>query len=190
MKSCGLHGTDIALLNGPFYFLRHGETELNRLGLIAGSADVPLNETGRKQARAAAERLAAIGIDAGWSSPMQRALDTARCVAQALDLEIRVIEELAERNWGALEGTPRAARISEAPPPGGEALEVFRERTLRGLKRIAPSRAPLVVAHSGTYRVLVQWLGLPPLTAPIANSMPLRLRRDGTQDGVWLSERA
>ena len=188
MESVELYGKDIPLLEGPFYFLRHGETELNRLGLIAGSADVPLNETGRRQARAAAERLAALGIDAIWSSPMQRALDTARCVAQALDLEIAVIEELAERNWGALEGTPRAARIADTPPQGGEALEIFRERTWRGIARIAPSRAPLVVAHSGTFRVLVHGLGLPALTAPVANSMPLRLRRDETQGGSWLSE--
>jgi probable phosphoglycerate mutase len=164
-----------ALLAGSFIFLRHGETENNRLGLVAGASDVPLNATGQAQARAAAQRLTAGGIDAIWSSPLRRARDTADCVAQALGLPVLVVPELAERNWGELEGRPRELRQRGVTPPGGESLEAFRARTLRGLQQIAPSRLPLIVAHSGTFRVLSDWLGLPPQTAPVANSLPLRL---------------
>lgn len=164
-----------ALLAGSFIFLRHGETENNRLGLVAGASDVPLNATGQAQARAAAQRLTAGGIDAIWSSPLRRARDTADCVAQALGLPVLVVPELAERNWGELEGRPRELRQRGVTPPGGESLEAFSARTLRGLQQIAPSRLPLIVAHSGTFRVLSDWLGLPPQTAPVANSLPLRL---------------
>ena len=163
------------LLAGPFLFLRHGETENNRLGLVAGASDVPLNATGQAQARAAAQRLATSGVNAIWSSPLRRARDTADCVAQVLGLPVLVVPELAERNWGELEGRPRELRQRGVTPPGGESLEDFSARTLRGLQQIASSRLPLIVAHSGTFRVLGAWLGLPAQAAPVANSLPLQL---------------
>lgn len=175
------------LLAGPFCFLRHGETENNRLGLVAGASDVPLNASGLAQARAAAQQLAGSGIDAIWSSPLQRAHDTARCVAEVLGLDIVIIAELAERNWGELEGKPRELRVRGTTPPGGESLEAFRTRTLAGFARINPGRLPLIVAHSGTFRVLSEWLDLPQRAAPVANSQPLRLQRDETRGGVWIS---
>lgn len=174
-----------ALLAAPFCFLRHGETENNRLGLVAGASDVPLNATGLAQARAAAQRFAGSGVDAIWSSPLQRAHDTARCIAAVLNLDIVIIHELAERNWGELEGKPRELRVRGTTPPGGESLEAFRARTLAGFACVAPSRLPLIVAHSGTFRVLCEWLDIPQQAAPVANSQPLRLRRE---HGLWISE--
>ena len=177
-----LDPADAPLLAGPFCFLRHGETERNRLGLIAGSADVPLNETGRAQAREAAARLLHSGIDAIWSSPLERAHATASCVAETLGLPVSVIPELAERNWGELEGQPRATRIARATLAGAESWEEFAARTVAGLRRIPASRLPLVVAHSGTYRVLTAWLQIAPRTAPIENCLPLRFVRGA---GAW-----
>jgi probable phosphoglycerate mutase len=175
-------GADQApLLGGPFCFLRHGETEPNRLGLIAGSNDVPLNATGRAQARAAALRLANAGIDAIWTSPLARARETAACVGEALDLEPLIVPQLAERSWGELEGKPRALRITGATPAGGESIDAFRARTLQGLRQVRASRLPLLVAHSGTFRVLAERLKIPPRDAPIDNCAPLLFRpqRDG-----------
>src|SRR5207253_1326141 len=120
------------LFDGPFLFLRHGETEVNRLGLIAGSRDVPLNDTGRAQARAAAALLARRGIRAVYSSPLVRARSTAECVAAALELPLVQVRELAERDWGALEGQPRALRRDDATPAGAEELQAFVRRTLEG----------------------------------------------------------
>lgn len=171
------------LFGGPFCFLRHGETENNRLGLVAGASDVPLNATGQAQARAAAERLAGSGIDAIWSSPLRRAHDTALCVAAVLGLDVRVVPEIAERSWGELEGRPRSLRVRGTTPPGGESPEAFAARTLAGLRRIDASRLPLVVAHSGTFRVLGARLGLPPQEAQVANSQPLRFA--ARPDGRW-----
>jgi probable phosphoglycerate mutase len=168
-----LAAADVPLFAAPFCFLRHGETENNRLGLIAGSADVPLNSAGLSQARAAAQRLAHAGIDAIWSSPMQRARASAQCVADRIALPLLVVPQLAERNWGELEGKPRALRVAGKTPPGGESIEAFRARTLAGLRQIRPSRLPLIVAHSGTFRVLSECLQLPPSSAPVANCAPL-----------------
>lgn len=161
------------LLTAPFCFLRHGETENNRLGLVAGASDIPLNATGLMQARAAAQKLTHSGIDAIWCSPLQRARDTAGCVAGQLGLPLVIVPQLAERNWGELEGKPRELRVRDATPPGGESLDEFTARTLAGLQQINASRLPLIVAHSGTFRVLSKWLHIPQQTAPVANSVPL-----------------
>ena len=168
-----LTAADVPLFAAPFCFLRHGETENNRLGLIAGCADVPLNATGLAQAHAAAQRLANRGIDAIWSSPLARARISAQCVAEMLGLPVVVVAQLAERNWGELEGKSRELRTAGIAPPGGESIEQFRARTLAGLRQIRPSRLPLIVAHSGTFRVLSEHLQLPARSAPIANCAPL-----------------
>ena len=75
----------LPLFEDAFLFLRHGETETNRLGLTTGMTDVVLNERGRQQARAAAAALVGLGVDALYSSPLQRSLATAHCVGEALE---------------------------------------------------------------------------------------------------------
>ena len=175
---------DTPLLAAAFCFLRHGETENNRLGLIAGMTDVPLNAMGVEQACTAAQRLAHAGIDAIWSSPLTRARTTAHHVAEALELPVVVVPQLAERNWGELEGTPRDQRIPGTTPPGGESLEAFRARTLAGFEQIRGSRLPLIVAHSGTCRVLCDWLRTAPRSSPLANCMPLLLSPEAGGWGV------
>lgn len=171
----------------PFYFLRHGETEINRLGLVAGQRDVELNETGWRQARAAAELLQNRGIDAIYSSPLKRARDTAGCIATALRLEVCIVPELAERNWGELEGQPREARVRGDTPPGGEELEVFTRRTVAGLASMRQGTVPLVVAHSGTFRVLCAELGIARLNAAVENGRPLRIA-PAPESGSWVAE--
>lgn len=175
------------LFKRPFLFLRHGETETNRLGLTAGMTDVVLNERGREQARAAAAALVGLGVDAIYSSPLQRSLATARCVAAALTLPVVTIAELAERNWGIQEGRPRAKRDRTAKPPGGESLEEFTQRTLAGLAKIRGGRLPLIVAHSGTFRVICAQLDIE-AAAQIANCCPIRLSPPRAAGAGWTVE--
>jgi probable phosphoglycerate mutase len=176
-----------ALFHAPFVFLRHGETETNRLGLTAGMTDVTLNATGGQQARAAALALIGRNITALYSSPLKRALETARCVAEALDLPIVIVPQLAERNWGSLEGKPRELRVREVAPPGGEALEEFTRRTLAGLAAIPAGGSPLVVAHSGTFRVVCAHLGIEARTQ-VENCCPLRFVPPHMAGAPWTIE--
>jgi probable phosphoglycerate mutase len=176
-----------ALFEARFVFLRHGETETNRRGLTAGMTDVALNETGRQQARTAASALVGRNITALYSSPLKRALETARCVADTLDLPVVVVPQLAERNWGALEGKPRELRVREVAPPGGEALEEFTRRTLAGLAAIPACGLPLIVAHSGTFRVVCAHLGIEARTQ-VENCCPLRFVPPHMAGAPWTIE--
>lgn len=162
-----------ALFQGPFIFLRHGETETNRLGLTAGMTDVALTSNGVRQAKSAGAALAGMGVDAIYSSPLRRSAATAECVARRLRLPVVTIPELAERNWGVQEGLPRETRDRAAKPEGGESLEEFTARTLNGLAKIPRSALPLIVAHSGTVRVICAQLGIA-IGSQLENCCPMR----------------
>jgi broad specificity phosphatase PhoE len=163
----------IALFQRPFYYLRHGETEANAARIIAGSLDVDLTALGREQALIAARTLAREPISAVYSSPLRRARETAEPVAEALRLPVTLIAEIAERNWGDLEGKPRDTRVRGNRPAGSESIQEFRTRVLAGLRRITGG-TPLIVAHSGVFRVLCHTLEIVQTEGPVANALPLR----------------
>ena len=165
----------LALFERPFYFLRHGETESNAQGVIGGSQDVELTQHGREQAREAAALLRGRGITHVYSSPLKRALHTAQPIGELLALTVTVIDDLAERNWGVLEGTPRKLRRRGTTPEGAETPEAFAERVLRGLACVS-GEVPLVVAHSGTFRVLCRTFSIVESDSPATNALPLRVK--------------
>ena len=86
------------------YIIRHGKTEMNAKMLMQGRSDHPLNEAGIAQAEEAAERFAEMGvrIDKVYTSPLVRALQTAKKIAP--DAEITVDERLIEMDYGPYEG--------------------------------------------------------------------------------------
>ena len=178
----------IPLLARVFYFLRHGETENNRRQLIAGSLDVELNDNGRAQARAAAELVKSLGITAIYSSSLRRTRDTAQPIADALGLAVIPVPELNERNWGEFESQPRAMRTRGMTPRGAETPHEFAARTLAGLASIASVGVPLVVAHSGTYRVLCEHVGRDAGTEPVVNCHPVRFTPPAEGGGAWRVE--
>ena len=87
-----------------FYVLRHGQTDWNQQMRLQGSTDIPLNETGREQARHAAGFLVGQGLTKIIASPLSRALETARIVGERLGLEPVIDARLIERNFGNFEG--------------------------------------------------------------------------------------
>ena len=172
----------IALLQRPFYFLRHGETELNANRIIAGSIDTELTEVGRRQAIQAGEILAGHPITGVYTSTLRRTRDTAVPIAAILKLPVVVIAELSERKWGVLEGQPRGTRVPGVTPRGAESAEEFTQRVLAGLARI-DAHVPLIVGHSGVFRVLCRTLEIVETEAPVTNALPLRL--EPHPDGGW-----
>jgi probable phosphoglycerate mutase len=133
--------------------VRHGETDWNAEGRLQGHTDRPLNEHGRRQARALAEKLADQEIAAVYSSNLARALETAEIVAERLGLPVSVDADLREKNWGTWEGLTPSER--ERVAYAGETTDEHRERTLRAVQRIAdgnPGGRVVVVTHGGSVR--------------------------------------
>lgn len=179
----------VPLFAGVFYFLRHGETEANRLKTIAGSLDVALNDAGLEQARAAIELVRPLGVTHLASSNLRRARETAATIARALALPHVVVPELAERSWGELEGRSQILRVRGAPPPpGAETAEQFITRTRGALAQVRADGVPLVVAHSGTHRVLCRLLGLAESADAIANCRPVRFTPPARPGETWRTE--
>lgn len=89
------------------YVARHGETEYNRTRRIQGRGiNEPLNETGRKQARAIARSLTESNIDHIFASSLERSVQTAEIIANQLELSVCSHAELDEMNFGIIEGKP------------------------------------------------------------------------------------
>ena len=164
---------DISVFGRPFYFLRHGETETNAAGLLTGSLDVELTPRGRLQAIAASEALAKEPITGIYASPMRRARETAEPIAARLKVPLHLLDDLAERRWGVLEGHPRASRGRGVTPEGAETLDAFTARVLDAFARM-DEPIPLVIAHSGVFRVLCRTLGIEEAQTPVTNALPLR----------------
>lgn len=85
------------------YLARHGETDWNKNGILMGQADIPLNETGKRQAKNLAEELSNIEFGICFSSPLLRAKETAKIICQN---KIKIIEDdlLKERGCGIFSG--------------------------------------------------------------------------------------
>ncbi|HZU40894.1 MAG TPA: histidine phosphatase family protein [Solirubrobacteraceae bacterium] len=151
---------------------RHGETDDNREPIrVQGFRDTPLNDTGRAQAAALAERVRDAGIASLWSSDLARARVTAEIVGERLGLETRTDERLREAHRGRWEGRLFIEIAEEEPEgyaawrragasfrfPGGESLLEQQQRVTAALCDIH-ARSPLpalVVCHGGSIRVML-----------------------------------
>jgi probable phosphoglycerate mutase len=152
------------------WLVRHGETEWARLGRHTGRTDIPLTVLGRTQAEALAVRLAGRQFALVLSSPLSRALDTAR-LAGFVD-QVETTDDLLEWDYGADEGRTTAEIRLERPgwtiwthgPAAGERIADVAARVDRVIAR-ARARAgdTLVFAHGHLLRVLAaRWLRQPP----------------------------
>ena len=142
-----------------FLLARHGETDWNRELRIQGSSDVALNELGREQARALAQDLADVELDAIYASDLARARSTAEAVAATHGLEVRVDARLRERSFGSWEGLTREdiAAFPEGSRHDGESDDEVRARVLGAIEEIArshPGEQVLVVSHGGALNTL------------------------------------
>ncbi|MBC7291177.1 MAG: 2,3-bisphosphoglycerate-dependent phosphoglycerate mutase [Actinotalea sp.] len=107
-------------MTGRLVLLRHGESVANAAQEFTGRIDVDLTEHGQEQARTAARLLAEASLtpDVVLTSPMLRALGTARIVHAALGLTAPVVRQwrLVERDYGFLTGMPKAEARAQLGP--------------------------------------------------------------------------
>ena len=155
------------------YVARHGETDWNAVNRWQGHTDIPLNDRGRAQARALAQRLRDVRLAGVVASDLSRAEETARIVAASLGIPLAYVDGgLRERSFGVFEGLTReecetqhgeawrAWLEDKTMPQGGEALEALTQRVVAAVGRsalaVATDDAPvLVVTHGGSLRSLV-----------------------------------
>ena len=161
------------------HFIRHGETEWNRNGLIQGFSDVPLSDVGREQARALATELAARSIGALYAADLRRTIETATPIAEALGLEIQTTPALRERDFGANEGrvagevaaergTERGSGWTSVDErhPGGESIRELYRRVadfLDALVADAPAAEIALVTSGGLICVAAAHLAREPV---------------------------
>lgn len=144
--------------------LRHGQTDWNIDFRLQGVTDIPLNETGITQSRDAAQVIDAKDWDLVISSPLSRAKDTAKIVAEENDLgKVSIEELLLERSFGEAEGLSheewRAKYADSNSVPGGESLPDLEHRANRLLQTLATKYAGkrvLAVSHGALIRVLLR----------------------------------
>jgi len=152
--------------------VRHGDTELSSDERYWGHSDVKLSTLGLRQAEGLRDFLVTHEIDAIYSSDLKRALVTAEIIASRHKTEIITCAELREINFGELEGLT-FDEISQRYPevakswiegklrlkyPGGESIREFTQRTSNFASRLMtliPEQTILIVAHSGSLRILI-----------------------------------
>ena len=182
------------------HLVRHGTTLLNRENRYRGRRDVPLDQGGWEDAWGAARVLESQGIEAVYTSPLRRARDTARIVADVSGLdEVIDLPGLVNLHYGEWEAlTSREAEAHDpvefakyqayadgAACPGGEALEVAAQRmklSLRMLAALHPGGTIAAVSHAATVRLAIVAAGAVPREA-MARCVAERLRHGVRRDG-------
>jgi broad specificity phosphatase PhoE len=157
------------------YLVRHGATQLTAEDRFAGDIGVDLSADGRSQAERLAVRVRDHSISAIYSSPLSRAVETARIIATGCGLEPRLSDGLREIHHGHWEGLTRQevetgfaaeyAAWEEDPftfaPEGGESGVSVLARALPALREIVVRHAGLnvlAVSHKATIRLLLSSL--------------------------------
>jgi probable phosphoglycerate mutase len=160
------------------YLIRHGLNDWTGKRLIGGTPGVHLNATGRQQAVAVAAALRKLPIESIYSSPLERAMETAEPLSQLLNLPIQPHEGLKEVNFGDWQGftTQRMKRqklfktVQEKPSevqfPGGESFAEAQARVISTLREITSNgehpKALACFSHADVIRLAIAGLiGLP-----------------------------
>lgn len=153
------------------YLVRHGQTDWNRQERFRGRIDLPLNDVGRAQAQAVAAHLRAETLSVVYSSPLGRAVETARPVAEAHGLPVLISSGLIDIHYGEWQGRS-PAEVRESSPelldrwhaaphladiPGGERLEAVRARAWAAVQDMLarhPGAGIVLVTHQIVIKVL------------------------------------
>lgn len=156
------------------YLVRHGATSWNESGRFQGHSDIPLSDLGHDQAARVARRLARSSIEAVYSSPLQRAMETARAIASQCGCTPVSDPRLREAHFGDWEGMtfkeftqawPERVRqwlgdpLDTRPPgDGAETLRELENRTREALQDILDRHDDgdvVIVGHGGSIRAVI-----------------------------------
>lgn len=175
--------------------IRHGITDWNIQKRAQGQTDIPLNETGRKQALALAERLKDERWDLVYSSDLSRAKETAEIVAETLGLSVHTDIRLREKGFGEIEGLTmddRLERWGQDWPTLAQGIESEASVVERAVSFAAhmietyPQQRILVVSHGAFIaRALAKFIPHENLDQVILNTSITKIRY---ADGRWVCD--
>ncbi|MDN4598039.1 histidine phosphatase family protein [Leifsonia virtsii] len=176
--------------NGPrhLFLVRHGQTALNAEGRLRGLANPPLDETGIAEAHAVAEALAPRGIEEVRSSPLDRAVTTARIIAERCGCSVKTDQAFNDRDYGPWTGHVKHEVVAEFgsvdAAPGVEPLSRVLERAMPALERLvgASDGAVCVVTHDAVIRPILEKIDSANSTARVFTGSWSELTLD---DGKW-----
>lgn len=185
------------------WLVRHGETEANAEGKARGRMEVPLDERGEREAQRAADWLKQKKIAAIVSSPVERALETARAVSDSTGAPVEMDDRLASLNIGSLAGgdgqtvqgqVEEYERDPNRPMPDGESFAQFHARVEEALSEMldrATPDAPLaIVTHDSVITEIFRLLMGSDI--PIGGQVPPGgvAAVELNQDGSWAAHNA
>ncbi|QLE56709.1 histidine phosphatase family protein [Nostoc sp. TCL26-01] len=154
------------------YLLRHGQTDCSRKNSFCGSIDSQLTLEGLEMAKAFASAYSSIPWTAIFCSPMQRTIDTAKPLCEAIGMQPELRDGLKEINYGKWEGkTPEQVNVEYhddyirwsadpawyAPTDGEMAITIASRamNVIEEIKHLYSSGNVLVVAHKATIRIIL-----------------------------------
>ena len=154
------------------YLVRHGQTAWNKDETFRGRTDIPLDETGLKEAALAGEYFKPLPLQAVYSSPLSRAWQTAQQIAKTHNLGVQPLDGLVDMSFGNWEGRSlkevmgtdekRYRQWREEPHllmlPGGETLDEVRKRAMGDLEEVIrkhPGETVVLVSHRVINKVLI-----------------------------------
>jgi len=191
------------------YIFRHGETDYNVNKRMQGWLDIPLNKNGIAQAKMLSKKMSNIELDCVYSSPLSRALDTAKIVAK--DTKIITDDGLKEWNLGVFCG--KIIHLNNEPadtpidmnmdivnvpfallsnddyvPKGGESYNIFKQRvcdTIINIMKNTDSKTIGISTHAGVIKILIkQFTNLDWPRGGIPNAEYLKMQWDGKKLSV------
>ena len=154
------------------YLVRHGQTAWNREEIFRGRTDVPLDQTGLKQAELVGQYFKGIEIHGIFSSSLSRAWQTAEKVAECHNLKVQPLQGILDMSFGNWEGRPhQEIRKSDTETyrqwvetphqvrlPGGESLDDVRVRAMAAMEEVIRTHAGktlILVTHRVVNKVLI-----------------------------------
>jgi probable phosphoglycerate mutase len=188
------------------FTIRHGETPWNAEGRLQGHVNIPLAPKGFQQAHALAKSLKSYQFSAIYSSDLDRAYQTAECIAALHNIPIRTDVRLREKNLGVFQGLTRSEIAQHFPEefqkyeknhpdyqvPQGESNRQFFQRCIHCFEDIAQQHLGekiLVVAHGGVLGNFFKY------TVGVPLEMPRRFELLNTslnifthKQGMWVLE--
>lgn len=171
-----------------FYFIRHGQTDFNIMPFVAkeyNPVDIPLNETGRKQAQTAESIIATLPIRTICCSPLRRAQETKQIISPRLEVPHHDIEDLSECSYELWK-----KMIAHGPRNLTEAdrsILTFVEQVKSGVNEALSKNGPvLIVAHGGVHWAICALMQISDHNWSIDNCVPVHFR---IEQGSWSAKK-